>query len=160
MGNAFYHVGGGVAALTMQKDRATPSGIFVGPGALGLAIGAFIGGRGVPVLWPFAVLLLLAAIAVGTSVFPESNEVYRKDRKPVVQGGLIVATLLLFSVALRSLIGFAAGSMWHGNQSVLTAFVVAAACGKALGGVISDRAGWIGTGTAALLFSGFILANK
>jgi FSR family fosmidomycin resistance protein-like MFS transporter len=153
LGNALYHIGGGSAALTMRPGRAAPSGYFVAPGALGLAAGAALGGRGVPVLWPFAILLCVAAICVGKSVFPDSGQMRRRTFEVHENGGTVIVPLLLVSVTLRSFTGCAAGSVWQGNRPVLCGLVVAAACGKALGGLLSDRLGWRWTGVGALLLS-------
>ena len=39
VGNALYHVGAGSLVLTLPDKKATFSGIYVAPGAMGLAIG-------------------------------------------------------------------------------------------------------------------------
>ena len=37
--NAMYHVGGGVLSLELYPNKATPLGIFVAPGAIGVLLG-------------------------------------------------------------------------------------------------------------------------
>jgi hypothetical protein len=39
LGNAAFHVGAGGFVLAMGNERASASGLFVGPGALGLGFG-------------------------------------------------------------------------------------------------------------------------
>ncbi|MBN1578894.1 MAG: hypothetical protein JW913_20200 [Chitinispirillaceae bacterium] len=152
VGNASFHIGGGVASMAMKHDRAGPPGIFVAPGAIGLAIGAAIGGRGIPPMQPLMGLLTAAMIAVALCTFPGREIVVDKKRQHLSNREVIIM-LLLLSVALRSLLGFSIGSFWQGNRPVLLSFAIAAMCGKAAGGLISDRFGWTRTGTAALMLA-------
>ena len=41
LGNALYHVGGGVAVLHAWPERAGPLGLFVSPGAFGIFFGTY-----------------------------------------------------------------------------------------------------------------------
>ena len=45
IGNALFHVGAGGHVLATSGRRATESGVFVGPGAVGLAAGIWLGGK-------------------------------------------------------------------------------------------------------------------
>jgi FSR family fosmidomycin resistance protein-like MFS transporter len=157
VGNALYHVGGGIAALTVKNGHAAPSGYFVAPGAIGLAVGALIGSRGVPELWFFTVLLAVSAVLIKVMTFPEENSREHIFKGSRVNSSSVIAVLLLVSVALRSYIGFTAGSVWQGNRTMLLIIAAAAACGKGCGGIMADRFGWQKTGTGALLISTLFL---
>jgi len=59
IGNAIFHVGGGVVSLRLTPHRAAAPGIFVAPGSLGLLLGAILGSHGpaaaaplLPSPWP------------------------------------------------------------------------------------------------------------
>jgi FSR family fosmidomycin resistance protein-like MFS transporter len=64
LGNACYHVGGGVLAIRMSRGRAAGLGLFVGPGAIGLTLGVglarmdlvpaalVLGGLSALLVWP------------------------------------------------------------------------------------------------------------
>ena len=43
VGNACFHVGGGIDVLNRSERRAAPLGIFVAPGALGIFLGTMLG---------------------------------------------------------------------------------------------------------------------
>jgi FSR family fosmidomycin resistance protein-like MFS transporter len=60
IGNALFHVGAGAQVLESSGDRATESGIFVGPGAVGLALGLWLGAHAVPCGWILSGLLVLS----------------------------------------------------------------------------------------------------
>jgi FSR family fosmidomycin resistance protein-like MFS transporter len=157
LGNGFFHVAGGAVSLQVAPRRAAFCGLFVAPGALGIALGAFLGSNGPVAEWPFAGLLALAAAAVMLTRAPEA----RVDAQPKsldVKWPVLVGTLLLFSVLVRSLAGFGAGAPWKDDKLVLFLIVCAAFAGKGLGGIIADRFGWVAASTAALLASAPLLA--
>ena len=62
LGNAVFHVGGGVTAAAVAPGRATPLGLFVAPGAAGVAAGIAVGRAGGPA-WPFVVAMLALTLA-------------------------------------------------------------------------------------------------
>ena len=66
LGNAFYHIGGGIDAV--PRDRGmTRAGIFVSTGALGIALGCHMGADNkIPV---FFIVALLITTAVAISAF-------------------------------------------------------------------------------------------
>ena len=62
IGNACFHVGGGIDVLNRSERKAAPLGIFVAPGALGIFLGTMLGraGKG-PEVWLGGLLILSAA---------------------------------------------------------------------------------------------------
>lgn len=153
LGNALYHIGGGSAVLVKGGEKAAPSGVFVAPGAVGLALGAYIGSRGVPTVWPFVAALAGAALLIFFADLSPDTVLQREKQTAPSEGWISALLLLLSSVAMRSLIGFAAGGTLEGKRNLLILLVAAAALGKALGGIVADRLGWRRTGVAALLAS-------
>ena len=76
IGNALFHVGGGVVALRITPQRVTAPGFFVAPGSLGLLLGAILGRSG-----PWASYgLLLAALALLPFIL--STPVPREELEP------------------------------------------------------------------------------
>lgn len=157
VGNAIFHVGGGAVALTMMPNRSSAPGLFVAPGALGIAIGAIIGGNGPITAWPFLILLAVAATTV-VSVKTQARDTLPQQKPMIVRWPLFIGALLLLSVAIRSLVSFGAAAPWGDHKQVLFLIACAAFSGKALGGIVADRYGWLGTATSALLVSAPLLA--
>lgn len=159
LGNAAFHVGGGLNILNESGRRAGPLGLFVSPGAFGVYLGgilalmpgealSFGGGKG---LLPLAVCLaLIAAAAVlwrfGRGADSEPLALPRGDLK--LWGA---AVCLLTVVIFRSLLGLAGDLPWKADLGWLA--VSAAALGKAAGGYLADRFGMRPTALASLCLS-------
>jgi FSR family fosmidomycin resistance protein-like MFS transporter len=149
IGNALFHVGGGVISLNLVPGKATMPGIYVAPGALGLLIGGLVGRSGQFVAWPFILLLAGAVLLVWRIPRPA----IRYDA--VLDGQFkwfeAVILLLLFSIAIRGLVGSSLVLPWKSNRLLLVLLTLAVVLGKALGGVLGDRFGWKRVALAGLV---------
>jgi FSR family fosmidomycin resistance protein-like MFS transporter len=158
VGNALYHLGAGGQVLDASGERATESGVFVGPGAAGLCAGILLGVRQVRCDWAVAVALVACVpLLVGLARTVERQHaptvLPRIEARLLVVAGLSAACLF-GSVTVRSLVGGAVAGSWRGvSLPVTIALAVAACAGKMTGGALSDRIGWATTSVAALLVS-------
>ncbi len=156
LGNALFHVGAGARVLEASRG-ASESGIFVGPGALGLAAGLWMGGQALPAR-PWLLLgLLLAPL-----LFLQATPILKQTRQgaaalPVWLGLLILS--LLGSVMIRAMLGSAVAGSWRA-QSTTVPFMLAAGAslGKSCGGLLGDRLGWLALSLGALLISAPLLS--
>lgn len=149
-GNALYHVGAGAISILSSKKRAEASGIFVAPGALGLALGTLAGKNDWPYLWIFILLLLMSAIYIAKSSFKQ----YAIKRISLTNTTLwILITLILFVIGLRSLIGFSLNLPWKSNIILLMILTLTITLGKAAGGILADKFGWGKVAIFALMLS-------
>ena len=117
LGNAMFHVGAGGFVLRESGDRATESGVFVGPGALGVCAGIWLGLHAVPAR-PYLVGLLVAGVPVLWAAARSRGQ--RSIELPRLHGGTLVllgvaAGCLLASVFVRSLGGGTVASAWRGS---------------------------------------------
>lgn len=154
IGNALFHAGGGAISLNVRPGRSAAPGLFVAPGAVGLALGTWAG-KGMPELvgWP---LLMLSAAACVAMFVQRSPVIAYERREPVavkVGNGELVIALLCFSVAIRSLFGLTLTMPWKADLTFLMILTAAAFAGKALGGIMADRFGWFRMTTAAMLLA-------
>lgn len=155
LGNAAFHVGGGLETLSLSGERAGPLGLFVAPGAVGLFLGTLLGKGGVLPLWPVPFLLLFAAAALlGT----------RLDRpeRPAAQAApsarrALPLLLLLAVVVLRSYVGMTLTFPWKGEGHWALVLVLALALGKAAGGYLADCFGFLRTAALSLALSAALL---
>lgn len=156
LGNACFHVGGGVKVLRDGRDRAAPLGIFVSPGALGIFFGTLLGRRDGFPGWVSASGLLLFALAFlllerreGERAAPGRAPSQNQDAVPV-----LVCCFLV--VVLRSYLGMVMTFSWKTGSWAL-ALTCALVLGKAAGGFLGDRLGMVraavlSLGLAAALF--------
>ncbi|MDR1133060.1 MAG: hypothetical protein LBL05_02805 [Synergistaceae bacterium] len=161
LGNALFHLGGGVVALNLTPGRATAPGIFVAPGAVGLFLGVRLGSMS-PLTPAVRLTLASAALLLGTLAaflslpanYPRSREPQKDEYLPLSPAFFRVVGLIFFSIAVRSFIGLSLTFPWK-NDGFLPAFFLAAAAGggKALGGFLSDRLGFARVSVGALLLS-------
>jgi FSR family fosmidomycin resistance protein-like MFS transporter len=161
LGNALFHLGGGVIALNLTQGRATAPGIFVAPGAVGLFLGVRLG-----LLSPLApaarLALASAALVLGALAaflplpanYSRSRESGKDERLSLSPSFFSAIGLIFFSIAVRSFIGLSLTFPWK-NDGFIPAFFLAAAAGggKALGGFLSDRLGFTRVSVGALLLS-------
>ncbi len=155
LGNALFHIGGGITSLNLARGKAALPGIFVAPGALGVAAGLWIGKGGYFTAWLF--ILLLAVSGVIILLLPGTQPAVKK-----FSGSLkwfeTVILLLLVSVAIRSLVGMSLVFPWKSDPLLLAALTAAVVLGKALGGILGDRFGWIAVAVSGLVLSAPMLA--
>ena len=148
VGNALFHLGGGMDVLNGCGKRAAALGVFVSPGALGLYLGTRWSGKAPLGLAPVGLLVLAAAL------------LRRRPSKNVpldvtLSGGWGPLVLLVLVVVLRSYMGIQQSFPWRSGGWAL-ALLLAAVLGKAAGGFAMDRLGprraaaWSLGGAAAL----------
>lgn len=138
LGNALFHIGGGLDVLNASGHRAAPLGIFVSPGAFGLFIGTLWGNQAFSNL-PVLLLLFLCAALI---LFLPGRKPLPKNAPLAFPGRTLApwAALLFLVVALRSYGGMAASFPWKtGIWSWLS--VAAVVLGKTCGGFLADRLG-------------------
>lgn len=132
LGNACFHVGGGIQALNEKGERAAPLGVFVAPGALGICLGTALR-NSFPGVAAAAGLLLL------TWVFGRMDGQTRRVPLSSPDWKRVEALVCLFLVVvLRSYQGMA--FPWKTGGWAL-GVVCAVVLGKAAGGFLGDRMG-------------------
>ncbi|MDR0324504.1 MAG: hypothetical protein LBI19_00225 [Oscillospiraceae bacterium] len=159
VGNAMFHIGGGIDVLNVSKGKSGALGVFVSPGALGVYFGTVLG-KGDS---PLAVPILLALLAAAGLIAALCRAVPRNA--PFSLGGgnisrkilLAIALGLFLIVCLRSYVGLTLDFPWKSAGYWGTALLCATVLGKTAGGFIADRfgavrVGFLALGLAAALF--------
>lgn len=160
LGNACFHVGGGIDSLTESRGF-TRAGIFVSSGSLGIALGCKFGEKLLLSPIHYIALLIFAAIAVWLFCKGERHEIMLPEipegekskitAKTIVSSSLPALLILLFAVQIRSYAGFAAVRPESDSSLVPIIIAAAAFAGKFAGGVFADLLGARRVGSAALL---------
>lgn len=157
MGNAFFHIGGGIDILNISNKKASKIGIYVAPGALGLFIGTNINKLKYPI-WIVIVLLIMSIIALyllgkNTTTKIKQKEISILDLKLNKQ---IVAYSILIAICIRGLLGFLLNYSWKSNFSLAVIMVLMVVLGKMLGGVLADKFGLGKVGVVSLFLSAIL----
>jgi FSR family fosmidomycin resistance protein-like MFS transporter len=179
IGNAFFHVGAGGVVLRQSGGRASDPGIFVGPGAAGLAAGLWLGLNTVSWRLPVMVLLLSSTLLLvrflpSAALFrtgaagpaPPGLTEGRSPEKRRVRFGLLpgalpvtlAVLLILCSVQVRAGIGGLLAGSWQTPAFAAFSLAAAAMAGKCAGGFLADRLGWRRSSTLALVVAAPLVA--
>jgi FSR family fosmidomycin resistance protein-like MFS transporter len=155
MGNAMFHVGAGAMVLVRSPRRTVPAGIFVGPGAIGLAAGLWCGATRQFAPWlflgPLAACACVASVLKSTAQNHDQRADFSSPREiPMVALG---TGAMLLAIGLRSINGNSVSLLYEGQAGVLWALAVAACAGNIVGGVIADRFGWLKACLLGLMLS-------
>ena len=147
LGNSFFHVCGGRVTLEKSQGKAAPLGVFVAPGALGVAIGK---------CWPqlgavLSVLLILMAGAVFLAYRKEPAELFVVEEKRRGPFPLLPVAALTIAVAVRAIGGCAAVFPWNTGIATAVATAVFVFAGKTAGGFLCDRTGALKTSAVSIL---------
>lgn len=162
IGNSLFHIGGGAYALREYKGKAYAAGVFVAPGAIGVALGTLYTSKG-PVfaadLAAVTVILFLIWILIGrlgraegriSSAIRHMLSRERKDsiripgREDAASGihpgvRLTAVLFLLTAVLFRAAAGYYPSSPWKTGAFAVIAAAVCVAAGKIAGGIATDR---------------------
>lgn len=157
LGNATYHIGGGIYSLNMDRGKAAYAGIFVAPGAVGLFLGELLANATDFHKW----FILVPMTILGVSVL-SIRHIPRGDETTAEHGkeGFWALPLLLLTIVivLRSVIGSACIFPWENTEMSGLILVTTVTLGKAAGGIVSDFADRRKTVVSALLLSAPLLA--
>jgi MFS transporter, FSR family, fosmidomycin resistance protein len=153
IGNALFHVGAGSICLNLTPQKASAPGIFVAPGAFGLMIGTLLGKNGQFIAWPFILVLSILCFLMFIITKSEMNYKHEESGEKGFNKFEIIILLLLTSIAIRSLVGMVLVFPWKTEINLLIVLTLAIVSGKALGGILADRFGWIPIAGGALVLS-------
>lgn len=153
LANAIFHIGIGVIAFHITPHRASAVGFVVASGALGLLVGKIITAYSGSI---YFIILLLLLLLVSLNFIKQPKLSYYKEKVTSRKNIFILAILLLLlAVIVRSFVGLGLVLNWQTNTWSLLA-VGAIFLGKALGGLLADKFGWIKTAFLSLLLASLI----
>lgn len=166
VGNAVFHIGGGITSLKIDSGRAWAPGIFIAPGNIGLLFGTLLGKQDF-FGWGFVFLLIFTALIIIVAGSPQdNNSIQAKSVINKSQAGLIASSqrvriilietillLVLATVFIRSLAGMAVSYSWKTDLTLLMGLSLSVTLGKGLGGVLADKFGWSRVSVLALILS-------
>lgn len=157
IGNAFFHIGGGVDVLKNGEGKMTPNGIFVSTGALGVSLGTLTGKSGLGLVFVPISLMILMIILTGLISF--NTNVNKTINKVIVykiaseRAFILIVICAFLIVILRSYIGTIIPVSWNAVELLVIVPSICAMLGKGIGGILGDKFGARRVGTISLLLS-------
>lgn len=150
--NACFHVGAGSVTIEDSTGKATPLGIFVAPGAMGLTLGTFYAGSGnlyAAGLLAVSVALLICAKKFGDRL-PIADQISNaggsaygmkipKPKEFDAPGAGNVMILILCAVAIRAIGGTAMTFPWRTTDALAVLMTLFVLIGKGAGGILADK---------------------
>lgn len=159
IGNALYHVGGGSLVLSLNERKATYIGIFVAPGALGLAIGSLLSFSKLDVYnWLLPMLLLSISGLIFFLKTPPFKRNIENRLPSSISYSILLIVLIMVPIIVRSLIGLSIDFTWKENKTLLFVLVSSLVLGKVFGGILADKFGLLKVGIGGLVLSSPLLA--
>ena len=162
LGNALFHLGGGIDTLNECGEKCGKLGVFVSPGAFGIFFGTKLGRAKAPDFRIVIGGLILAAVLILLGAARKGLLKHSKNVPVSFAGigdpGVIPAALCFFLVVcLRSFAGSSMAFPWKAAGQWALINTCAVVFGKTAGGFIADRFGavrssWVTLGASALLF--------
>lgn len=158
IGNAMFHVGGGIDVLNISNKKATLSGIFVSTGAMGI----FLGAKSTLISFDKYYLVILILLISSASLFWLYKKIKDKSINeeviiPKINTNEIIAIIcLIFTVIVRGYVGLILSFEWKSNFILALISILAVVIGKMLGGIIGDKIGFMKTSLISLGVSAFM----
>jgi FSR family fosmidomycin resistance protein-like MFS transporter len=150
IGNALYHVGGGVISVNLYPNKATPAGVFVAPGAIGVFLGVYLAGKSmsfIPIIITISSILILLIYIVFKHSIIENNH------KDISNNFTLIVGLILVVIGIRGFIGSILLFTWADTLTYQILLVSSIFLGKFFGGILGDKFGFKETGIFGLIVS-------
>lgn len=145
IGNAMFHVGGGIDVLNISDKKATLSGIFVSTGAMGIFLGAKSLSSGFDKFYIVILSLVLSALLLVWLYTQIKDKVINEEMiiPKLCTNEIIAIMCLIFTVCIRSYVGMILAFSWKSNFVLALISIFAVVFGKMLGGIIGDKIGFM-----------------
>ncbi len=162
LGNAMFHIGGGIDVLHVSRKKATLSGVFVSTGALGIFLGGISAKTGFHAYFLIVAILLLAAMCLIWLYLQIKNSVQNEEMTvPKLHiTALCAVVCFMITVSIRSYVGLILAFEWKENPLWAVGVIVAVILGKVLGGIIGDKTGfekmltvWLAISAGSFIFA-------
>jgi len=160
LGNACFHIGGGIDSLVFARGRFARSGIFISFGALGVALGTLSGkGELLTPAWVAVILAICTLLVLRFCLLKKQPYEAPFSFPPArIKASELVVYLCLIAIVVRAVVGAYTPVPWKSTVflTLLPAIVVFA--GKFSGGMLADRFGARRVASMSLLISAPLLA--
>ena len=144
IGNAMFHVGGGIDVLNISNKKATLSGIFVSTGAMGI----FLGGKSASIgfdKYYIVILSLLISTILLIWLYDQIKDKVKNEKIKTIKlnkNEWIALICIFITVCIRSYMGMILAFDWKSSFIFAILSIFSIALGNILGGIIGDKIGF------------------
>lgn len=139
IGNALFHLEGGINIYQLSEKKCALNGIFVSSGVLGIFLGMNLRLR---IMWlPFFLIVVALIMMFVLSEFIQENYKIKKDCKYNKKHIALIVLLIGISIIVRSIVGTVLIYSWKITFIQGLIFTIGIVLGKFLGGILADKFG-------------------
>lgn len=154
IGNALYHVGGGVISVNLYPNKAAPAGIFVAPGAIGVFLGVYLASKTMSFT---PILIAISSILIFLILYIFRNSKIEHKYKKISENFALIVGLILLVIGIRGFLGSILLFTWVDTLTFKILLVSCIFLGKFFGGILGDKFGFKETGIFGLIASAPLL---
>lgn len=142
IGNALFHLEGGVNIYSVSKRKAFLNGLFVAPGALGIFLGTTFHNELIVTYLPITLII----ISIVLLFLVQKREIYKGLMENRIDNFnnfsiALIVILIGLSIIVRSIGGSAIIYTWKNDFILRFIYTLSIAIGKAFGGLFADKFG-------------------
>ena len=158
IGNALFHLEGGVNIYSISGKKAFLNGLFVSPGALGIFLGTMFHNELIVTKLPI-VLIVVAIVLLFLVQGQELGDALKEKKKKGTNtfNKLCIVGLIGLSIVVRSIGGSAIVYSWKTGFVLGIIYTLSIVIGKAFGGLLGDKFGLLKVALISLFCSGVCL---
>ena len=144
IGNALFHLEGGVNIYALSNRKAFLNGLFVAPGALGIFLGTSFHTELIVTYLPL-ILIIFSIVLLFLIQKKEINKELEKSKKGNFSNSTIavIVALIGLSIIIRSIGGSAIIYTWKSRFVLGLIYTLSIVIGKAFGGLLADKFGFL-----------------
>ncbi len=158
IGNALFHLEGGVNIYSISKRKAFLNGLFVAPGALGIFLGTTFHDELIITYLPIF-LIFISIILLSLIQKQEVGKELEKNRKIKLNNFsiLLIVILIGLSIIVRAIGGSTIIYTWKSGFILGLIYTMSIVIGKAFGGLLADKFGLLKVALVSLACSAIFL---
>ncbi len=153
IGNGAFHIGAGSDILKSSMPKAGLSGLFVSSGALGVWLAYELKNEAVIIILPVVMLVCAVVLFILNRDTKKEDTVTPPMFVKLEKVAIAAIICFLMTIVIRSLMGMIMNYSWKSVFPLSLVSVLAVFAGKALGGYIGDKWGYIKTAVVSLSVS-------
>ncbi len=144
IGNALFHLEGGVNIYSISGKKAFLNGLFVSPGALGIFLGTMFHNELIVTKLPIALIVIAILLLVLVQGQELGDAIKEKKKKTLSTfNKLCIVSLIGLSIIVRSIGGSAIVYSWKTGFVLGIIYTLSIVIGKAFGGLLADKFGFL-----------------